>query len=287
MTTLNTTDDLLRAARENREFREAFRREILTEELIELPTLVRESSRETNAKLDGIAELVAENSRNIAENSRNIAANSEDIKTLVASVAELTKGMKGMREDIRQIDEAHRIEHLEMHRFRGNYGIEGTRNRARQIIRLFTSQRGVSRFEVKLLSESDCEKILDDLEDNDAIDQLGTEGNILETFSEGDIIAKVSYRRSGDTIFYIAVEASYTVHPDDVIRASDHAKILREATGQEAIAIVSGVNVKSDMEEIYRERIIVDEKEYMESDRDDMVYWYRLSDSSLEPTSPR
>ena len=34
MTIVNTTDDLLRAARENKEFREAFRREILTEELM-------------------------------------------------------------------------------------------------------------------------------------------------------------------------------------------------------------------------------------------------------------
>ena len=37
MATLDTTDDLLRAARENREFREAFRREILTEELLAVP----------------------------------------------------------------------------------------------------------------------------------------------------------------------------------------------------------------------------------------------------------
>ena len=37
MTTLNTTEDLLRAARENQEFREAFRREILTDDLINLP----------------------------------------------------------------------------------------------------------------------------------------------------------------------------------------------------------------------------------------------------------
>ena len=42
MTTLNTTDDLLRAARENREFREAFRREILTEDLIDSLREIRE-----------------------------------------------------------------------------------------------------------------------------------------------------------------------------------------------------------------------------------------------------
>ena len=45
MTTLNTTDDLLRAARENREFREAFRDEILTDY--------------TDEKLDALTENVA------------------------------------------------------------------------------------------------------------------------------------------------------------------------------------------------------------------------------------
>lgn len=42
MTTVNTTDDLLRAARENKEFREAFQREILTEELMAVPDDIKE-----------------------------------------------------------------------------------------------------------------------------------------------------------------------------------------------------------------------------------------------------
>lgn len=42
MTNVNTTDELLRAARENKEFREAFRREILTEELMAVPDDIKE-----------------------------------------------------------------------------------------------------------------------------------------------------------------------------------------------------------------------------------------------------
>ena len=37
MVTINTSDDLLRALRENPEWKEAVRREILTEELMNLP----------------------------------------------------------------------------------------------------------------------------------------------------------------------------------------------------------------------------------------------------------
>ena len=54
MATLDTTDDLLRAARENPEFREAFRREILTEELLALPERFAAYATTTDKRLAGI-----------------------------------------------------------------------------------------------------------------------------------------------------------------------------------------------------------------------------------------
>ena len=49
-----TTEELLRAARENQEFREAFRREILTEELLELPQRFAAYASMADKKLKGI-----------------------------------------------------------------------------------------------------------------------------------------------------------------------------------------------------------------------------------------
>ena len=49
-----TTEELLRAARENQEFREAFRREILTEELLELPQRFAAYASTTDKRLEGI-----------------------------------------------------------------------------------------------------------------------------------------------------------------------------------------------------------------------------------------
>ena len=54
MATLDTTDDLLRAARENPEFREAFRREILTEELLALPERFAAYASTTDKRLESI-----------------------------------------------------------------------------------------------------------------------------------------------------------------------------------------------------------------------------------------
>lgn len=60
MTTLNTTDDLLRAARENREFREAFRDEILTDY--------------TDENLDALAKSVATLTDNLAALTEQVTA---------------------------------------------------------------------------------------------------------------------------------------------------------------------------------------------------------------------
>ena len=71
-----------------------------------------------------------------------------------------------------------------------------------------------------------------------------------------------------------------------MIRASDHAKILREVTGHEAFAIVSGVEVDPEIGNTYRQRIIYDLTEYMEYKQDDVVFWFQLADGGLEPPPP-
>ena len=252
MTTLDTTDDLLRAARENQEFREAFRRELLTEELTELPNLVRQ----TNA---------------------NINALTNTVNTLAQSVEKLVG-------EVVEIRSSHRAEHNSLHRFRGNYAIETTRNSRIMIARLFADVRGISRFRLRTLTQEERDDLLDD--NFDAIDLLDIEGNVSDTFPTGDIIAEASHRRSRDVIFCMAVEASYTVDSDDVIRASDHAKILRGVTGHEAFAIVSGVEVNPAIGDTYGQRIIYDLTEYMESKQEDVVFWFQLADRSLEPLPP-
>ena len=64
MTMIPTTDELLRAARENPEFREEFRRLILTDDLLAMPAQLSEltvvtanlaaTGEATNQRLDGI-----------------------------------------------------------------------------------------------------------------------------------------------------------------------------------------------------------------------------------------
>ena len=281
MTTLNTTEDLLRAARVNQEFREAFRREILTEELLELPKRLADYAAVTDERLSRIEAIVAENSKSIAENSKSIAENSKSIAELTRSIAAMNRNLN---EKIDEIRASHRAEHDALHRFRGNYAIETTRNSDGDIAELFAVARDVNRYRLRTLTREERDDLFDD--NLDTIDSLDTEGNISKSFPAGDVIAEASYRRNREAIFYIAVEASYTVNADDVIRASDHAKILRKVTGREAFAVVSGVEVNTDIGDLYRQRIIEDINVYMESERDDVVFWFHLTDRSLEPPPP-
>lgn len=58
MVTISTTDDLLRAARENPEFRAAFQREIMTQEVLDLPDRIDKYSEKTDKELASLTESV-------------------------------------------------------------------------------------------------------------------------------------------------------------------------------------------------------------------------------------
>ena len=52
MVTINNTDDLIRALRENPDFHAAARRELLTEELLALPQRFSQYAESTDKRLD-------------------------------------------------------------------------------------------------------------------------------------------------------------------------------------------------------------------------------------------
>ena len=51
---ISTTDDLLRLWHENEEFRAASRRELLTDELLELPEKFAENARQVDSRLESV-----------------------------------------------------------------------------------------------------------------------------------------------------------------------------------------------------------------------------------------
>ena len=92
MAAFMTQDDFLRALREHPEWRQAVRAEILGEEILSLPELVKENSKQIAAlteRMDLVDAQIAANSKQIAANSKQIAALTERTKVVENDIGEL------------------------------------------------------------------------------------------------------------------------------------------------------------------------------------------------------
>ena len=94
MTTINTTDDLLSLLNENKEFREAARHAILTEELLALPATY-------NAFVSEMREFVSEIRNYTKATDRRLQALEEGQQEIKEDVRGLAKGQQEIKKDVR------------------------------------------------------------------------------------------------------------------------------------------------------------------------------------------
>ena len=116
----------------------------------------------------------------------------------------------------------------------------------------------------------------------DAVSALNLRERAWLTFDVPDMTAEVTARRSSTPGFYIAVEASYTGNTEDLRRATDHAKILRAATGKDAFAVVAGVRIGPDI----RDKVYHDITDFIYVNDEDTALWYQLTEAHFEPFDP-
>jgi hypothetical protein len=238
MTTINTTDDLLSLLQENREFREAARQTILTEELLALPAV------------------------------------------FAAFASKIDQDISEIHADVRALHYMYRRQHDDLARFRGNYAIDAARNNDVEIAELFAQLRGMRRIQTRLLDKDELDDILN--QNFEAVETLGLRDRAWRTFPKSDIIAEVTDRRNSSPGFYIAVEASYTGNIEDVQKATDHARILRCATGRDAYAIVAGVRKGPGLESV----VFNETARFIQTNDENTAFWYPLDEDELGPPDP-
>ena len=90
--------------------------------------------------------------------------------------------------------------------------------------------------QVDLLND---DELFDMLQDNDTSDIAPGD---QRSFEAADIVIRAEHRETGDTC-YIAVEASFTAHEDDIRRATRNANFLARFTGSPAIPVVAAVAI--------------------------------------------
>ena len=209
MTVIRTTDDLLMALREHYEWKEAVRLEIFGEELLSLPELVKENSRQ-----------IAEDSRQIDENSRQIAENSREIAELVEVIR---------HHDLRLARVEDRL---------GNLVGDVTEEKYRRTFasRVRKVEGGTLPIDA-VLSPEELSKAFDSASAKNMIS-----GDEADELAVADVVAFGHISTTGEEVTVVA-EISNTFHIHDVLRAIERANIAaRTVASRQAIPVVMGPN---------------------------------------------
>jgi uncharacterized coiled-coil protein SlyX len=187
---------------------------LLGDDVLKLPSLVAENSKqiaELGKRIDALAIQTAENSKQIAELGKRIDA-------LAIQTAENTKEIRILKSDMGHPKG-------ELFELKALY----------QFDRLI-AERELAR--VQILTIDEIRRLLDDCAKSAPLDNL-QRTRLLKT----DVIA--SARRGTKKISVIA-ELSFTVGFEDVKRAAESAKILRERSKQvEALVLGKGITTEA------------------------------------------
>jgi hypothetical protein len=276
LTTIDTIEDLLRLVRENEEVRAALRREVLTEELLALPAQFI-AMRETQASMQQTQNSILETQASMLE---SLVALQESFVAMQETQNSMLEEMREMRRDISALHGMYRQQHEDFGRFRGSYAADAARRNRGEIALIFARLRGMRNLRVRALDSDERSDMLD--EHYDAVTALNLRDRAWQTFDVPDLIAEVTARRSSTPGFFIVVEASYTGDMEDLLRATDHAKILRSTTGLDAYPIVAGVRIGPSI----RDKVFEDVTHFIRINDEDTALWYQISEAHMEPPDP-
>ena len=210
MAVINTTSDLLKALRENPEWKDAVRAEILGERLQTLPELVSENTRQIASigdKLDRVSTL--------------LAALTERMDRVDAQIAALTERMDRVENRLERVE--NRLERVE-----NRLGKMDGRHLESDILanpRSYIRRRDLSA--VRSLSYDERYELSSQVEESEE-----EELDLLDAILEGET-------PTGERV-YIAVEASVTIEAHDLERAKRRASFLAKATKTPVLPLVVG-----------------------------------------------
>ena len=230
-TPINTFQDILDAMERNPELRDALRRHILTDDLLELPAQVK-ALTETVAAL---AETVKVLSETVAVLTKDVAALSETVAVIKTDLSSLTDSHEAMRRDLDRI--GGHVSNL--------LGTDYESTVARYADRL-------ARRHLRLISPAVTTRARGP---NATLplpvgDQAAEAGRIswdeADDLALSDVIV-AALTEAGEDVFVIA-EISMTVQQKDRENATRRADILQRATGTPTIPVTIGINQESPVE---------------------------------------
>ena len=239
MTTINTSDDLIRALRQQPELLETVRTLIFNEELLSLPRQLAEYARITNERLDG---LEARMDRLDARVDQFVAATQEQFRLVHERLDRLESDVAELKADVKRLDD----------NVGGLIGSDLERRTRESILNIAKDELNLTRGRILLGEAGGMDQQL-----REAIERAEEQGLItgeqVDNLHVADIIIRA--RRASDRKYiHAVVEVSRTIKDRDIDRAADRADTLAAVVGDEAIAVVVGRIVQPQQVETARRR---------------------------------
>ena len=217
MVSINTSDDLIQAIRENPDLRATVRRELLTEELLEVPARLQTLTATVEGQQTAIGDLQTV--------VRELAANMSELQATVKELADTTAHLRG---DVLEAKLTSKIPPLIAREFD-----------VRRVYPIWTdgilpANPRIEEFEKALEEATDEGKITDD-----------DETRLRVT----DLIVR-SQRRSDRSSLWFAIEASGVIDANDITRAKHSSDVIRKVHGQDAMPLVYGYQISDRYREL-------------------------------------
>ena len=257
MTVIHTADDLIHLLNENDEFRQAVRRHVLSDELIQLP--------ERLAKFETRVESFIEEQRQFNE---RVNRRFDSIDKKLEEQRQFNKEQRQFNKEQRQFNKEQHQFNKEQRQFnqRMETSIGELRGKvARYVVGVhFLEISDGMGFQFKgLLTRLDLGQLIFQRKPAETAD---IPQNDRRSFFRADLVIEVT--DSAGAIHYIAVEASYTADQRDTSRAQRNAAILTRLTGHSAHAAIASVRNVREIQPL------ID---------NGTVYWYALNPNDFTP----
>ncbi len=231
--------DLLRLLDEHPEWQAELRRRILTEELIELPALVRslaEGQAATNTQLAALAQRVDALAQRVDALAQRVDALAEQLAALAQKVDALTEQVAGLASAQATMAHELRVQSQRLDTATGTL----LEIRYERLAGAYFSPLARK---IKVLDRSALADLLDEAVDDGRIAE-GDRNDVLRA----DLVL-TGQRRTDRAEVYLVGEVSVGIGIDDVRRADDRARVMARL-GRPAIAVVAGERIDPDPAEL-------------------------------------
>ena len=237
MVIIETTEDLLKALRENEDFLAAARQEIYTQDLLALPGEFREYSSKTDARLETIEGDI----HGLKTDTQEMKG---DIHGLKSDVQEMKSDIHGLKTDVQDTkSDIHDVK-ANVQDMRGFDLERRMTSRLRQQIGTalgLTTVRAVWTARNAAQAAGRARRFERDTEE---ASEIGTISHAeADRLIDTDMVLSGLKAMPGETV-YIAVEASGVIKSHDIERARESADILRRLYDTEATPAVYGFRIE-------------------------------------------